>query len=327
MKIKVHCFGKLPVYADFITYECTGELGFSYKKWMDAGFIGDADGYKGFPPGRFFVLYGMEKQGETLLGILRDSQDLSGRRRFPFSIFLTFPSKVFQKTEKKISALSLEDLREKMVDLDGRIDRIDDLKNIFHTLGSFELNKNDLVNAEGTLEKAHEFPYPLTRLVESLKDGNTTLNHLIWGIRQISLLEDAWLKTGGIRWPLAPGFKPAFQIDLWMRLFENQRRHMGLAPVPRFYSILYPEVVDSERKTATVLFRDLRPEDTALFLSDSIVLEGIVDLSGNQSLFSLDGFFTFNETIDTLLEDHTLTVADLLKIGMDAKGNIIFQTT
>ena len=94
MKYRAHCFGKLPIYKDYVTFECTGTAGASFRKWMEAGFGRMGESVKGFPEGSYRMVYAREGMKETVLAVLRDSADYENLRRFPFALFVTLPTKL-----------------------------------------------------------------------------------------------------------------------------------------------------------------------------------------------------------------------------------------
>lgn len=90
VELRVSCYGKLPVYKDFLRENLAGKEAQFFKQWLDRGFghyWGDRQDYRGttvYPHGFLFRFPGTARY---LVGYLWGSHDEGGLRSFPFSIF------------------------------------------------------------------------------------------------------------------------------------------------------------------------------------------------------------------------------------------------
>jgi type VI secretion system ImpM family protein len=91
----VSCYGKLPVYKDFLRSNLAGREAQAFKQWLDKGvshYWGERDGYRGvtiYPHG-FLLRY--PGTARYVIGYLWGSHDEGGLRSFPFSLFIAVPA-------------------------------------------------------------------------------------------------------------------------------------------------------------------------------------------------------------------------------------------
>lgn len=95
IELKISCYGKLPLYKDFLREGLAGKEAQAYKQWLDKGvghYWGAHDEYRGttiYPHGFLLRFPGTAKY---LLGYLWGSHDEGGLRFFPFSLFASIPA-------------------------------------------------------------------------------------------------------------------------------------------------------------------------------------------------------------------------------------------
>jgi type VI secretion system ImpM family protein len=95
VELPISCYGKLPLYKDFLRENLAGKEAQAFKRWLDKGvshYWGTRDGYRGttiYPHGVLFRFPGTAKY---LLGYLWGSHDEGGLRFFPFSLFASIPA-------------------------------------------------------------------------------------------------------------------------------------------------------------------------------------------------------------------------------------------
>jgi hypothetical protein len=92
--LPVACFGKLPLYEDFLRVP-GGEGARAFTEWLDRGFglrWGDLGGEAETVARPTRVLF-VAPKGLAVCAVLSDSHDRGGLRRFPFALMVEFPVK------------------------------------------------------------------------------------------------------------------------------------------------------------------------------------------------------------------------------------------
>lgn len=94
--ILICCYGKLPIYKDFIFIGTDAREAYHFKEWMDKGFGGEWNenlSATSFSPHRILMTF--PQQRNVVVASIWDSFDMGGLRRFPFAIFVMLPRNVF----------------------------------------------------------------------------------------------------------------------------------------------------------------------------------------------------------------------------------------
>jgi type VI secretion system ImpM family protein len=95
VELPVSCYGKLPIYKDFLRENLAGKDAQAFKKWLDRGishYWGEREGYRGetiYPHG--FLVRSSDTSSYTI-GYLWGSHDEGGLRSFPFCLFVSLPA-------------------------------------------------------------------------------------------------------------------------------------------------------------------------------------------------------------------------------------------
>jgi len=323
MKIKAHCFGKLPAYQDFVICECTTPLATVYRKWLENSFNSNNDKGDRLKEEYYAIMLASDEYKEGLVGLIRDSHDHGGLRRFPFSVFLTVPSKAIKKAAAGNSAMALTPVWEEVGSVDNEVMEAENLS-VVHEC--FKRWKPEFVKPNKKNEPLlhHEsLEYNLKTLVDNLggPDGNSTWNRVMWGVKQLSNVELDWLTKGGVTWPLINDLDTGFQMDMWALLLNRQRELMGKPPLPELYSMVFPTSV-KELSFGAMIFRSLITEDQALFCSQEEPPQGVIDLSGRQPPLTLDGFYAFQCELKDALHSADLKIKDLFELDMVTSDRI-----
>jgi len=317
MKIKVHCFGKLPAYQDFVLYECTTPIAIEFRKWMESAFSGENDNGSKICKDLFAILVCSESQKEAIIGLIVDSNDQGGLRKFPVASFLTAPSKAIRKAAQWNSAVSLDPALREIENINGIIHSATNLSEVHECFKKWKPEpiksnkKSDPLNSHFHMES------DLKETVQKLggADGNSTWNRLMWGMKQLSVVDLDWLTNGGIWWPLVEDMDTGFQVDFWSQLLNKQRDLAEKPQLPELYSMIYPRHIE-EQHIGAVIFRPLIPEDSALLQMDGDVPPGIIDLAGKRPPLTLDGFYGFQGELRDLLDIDGLKMRDLFRLNL-----------
>jgi type VI secretion system ImpM family protein len=88
-------YGKLPIYKDFISVGLTDPAAREFRQWIDRGYSyrwAENEAYRDtlIPPHGFLLR--LPESRACVAGILWGSSDEGGLRKFPFAVFLSFPS-------------------------------------------------------------------------------------------------------------------------------------------------------------------------------------------------------------------------------------------
>lgn len=328
MKIKINCFGKLPAYQDFVIYDCTGAAATEFRKWMENAFGAQEAPGEPLDGARVSVIIADEVRKEAVLGMIRDSSDHGGLRSFPIAYFMTLPAKAVRKAASSLSILSMEDVWREIEELDESIKGSEVLQDVHERLKKWKPVSIKADKKKNHLLEWAEVDSDLETLIACLggSEGDTPWNRLMWGIKQLGIVDGDWLGKGGIRWPLVPEYDPGFLMDLWTQLLNRQRQIAGKDPLPRLFTMICPRMIDKQHSGALV-FRAMVPEDLALFRRDSDPPPGILDLTGRESPLTLDGYYGFQSELREVLDVEGTKITDLLNVDMTSGGPIRIGST
>ena len=95
-KILISCYGKLPVYKDFIFISTDARETYYFKEWMDKGFGKSQD--KGLSSAGYRILIAFPQQRNIVVASIWNSSDTGGLRQFPFAFFVVLPRGVLKDT-------------------------------------------------------------------------------------------------------------------------------------------------------------------------------------------------------------------------------------
>jgi len=98
LKASVHCFGKLPIAADFIHHKLESEEARAFSEWIQKGQTLVEGVTRGRtppgtaapqPPRRYRLSFDGGQGRKIVLGLLRESHDRGKLRKFPFALYAT----------------------------------------------------------------------------------------------------------------------------------------------------------------------------------------------------------------------------------------------
>lgn len=95
VELPLSCYGKLPVYRDFIRNGLAGAEAQAFKQWLDRGMSRNweaQDECRDYHFGAHALLLGFPGTGRALIAYVWGSADNEGLRRFPFTFFVSVPT-------------------------------------------------------------------------------------------------------------------------------------------------------------------------------------------------------------------------------------------
>jgi hypothetical protein len=95
VELPVSCYGKLPMYKDFLREKMAGKDAQAYKQWLDRGishYWGPHEVYRGETIFPHAFLLRFPGTGSYVIGYLWGSHDDGELRFFPFSLFVSLPA-------------------------------------------------------------------------------------------------------------------------------------------------------------------------------------------------------------------------------------------
>ncbi len=97
--ILICCYGKLPIYKDFIFVGTDAREAYHFKEWMDGEFErewNENPSTTSFAPHRILMTF--PQQRNVVIASIWDSFDTGGLRRFPFAFFVMLPRNALNNT-------------------------------------------------------------------------------------------------------------------------------------------------------------------------------------------------------------------------------------
>ncbi len=297
------CYGKLPIFADFIRHNARIPEMESLDIWFQEGITvarqtlgrGWDDEFAGSPPAKF--LFVSPTTGRVTVGVIVPGVDKAGRR-YPFLIFqvpevsatgreTALVPLVFADFQKQAFDLALEGW--KGLDMKAYLPKVDAVA----TRGSLDQARRTYIDFL-TGKTAGDFWKTLFGAFEDPRKYLLAFNLL-------SLL--APMRNGqtrvptALRFPMAPDFEAAAWLDLTLRF-------AGRAALPPIF--LWSSVA------ATILFNDLNPKYYAPLLKPERKVEFVCDLAadGMQTAGYLD---KAKAKFGMLLDDPSLPVREMLR--------------
>ncbi|MCK5375509.1 MAG: DUF2094 domain-containing protein [Acidobacteria bacterium] len=95
VELPVSCYGKLPIYKDFLRDKLAGKDAQAFKRWLDRGishYWEESDAYRGETIYPHAFLLRFPGTGKYVVGYLWGSHDQGQLRFFPFSAFVSLPA-------------------------------------------------------------------------------------------------------------------------------------------------------------------------------------------------------------------------------------------
>ncbi len=254
IRLPVNAYGKLPIYKDFISSGLTEGPAREFRTWLDRGFshrwsTDETCRDVVIPPHSF--LFRLPDSKGYAAGSLWGSSDEGGLRKFPFTLFFTFPGG--HAAADPVAAV------EYLADLEKRANELRFLFGPGASLASFyqayrgaeievSVRPHEQVSRDFRSELAG---FSVAEFAESVL-GDQALRE--WS----ALLEKVGRDVPAVRVPLGGCLPRAREVEFWLFWFES-RDPKGHRPVT---GILYPHGHNDGQ--AIFWFRDLQPDDFLL---------------------------------------------------------------
>ncbi|MCL5270620.1 MAG: TagF domain-containing protein [bacterium] len=260
-------YGKLPIYKDYIMWECHAGAAAEMKRWLDEAFgmTWEEFGGKGIvPAGPARALLLLPGGKWAVAAALRPSTDEGGLRKFPFTLFACFGRGELVGRGVRGAVEALTPVWESLEDQQRRLAAIDNIEDLYSYLQrtapapADPCPEADGAAGEGTLDVAAwmqaigpDNPAGLRRWFEEK-------------IRETLAAYRGFPEQGeslAARLPLAPGLSAALQADLWAQAFQG-----NLKKCPAFPSLVIerPEA-EGAAPAVSLVWRELKREDAWLF--------------------------------------------------------------
>jgi len=332
MKQRLHAFGKLPAYRDFVSHECTGDDPLAFRVWLEGAFGADLE-HPG-PDRAYYVLRAEEGARDAIVGLVRPSRD-QAERTFPFSLFVSIRGRGLRKTAPAVTPTRLAAIWHDLARFDRDIARARDLADVQRVIERWESIDLDRRPRRDALADVAELDRPLSRIAEPLgasEGGESIWARLLWGLENLADVETDWLARGGLRIPIVFGPLPApLQVELWIRRLAAGRAARKRKPLPDLFTLVIPADGDSsgstdtglptagsvggaplELSSASLVFRPLDAEDRDLLRHDREAHRSVLDFTGRMPPLTQDGYFAYQERLARWTKDPARRIRDLL---------------
>jgi len=261
VELPLSCYGKLPLYRDFIRNALAGPEAQAFKQWLDRGFSRHweaQDACREYRFGSHALVLTFPGTGRTVLAYVWGSADNEGLRRFPFAFFVSVPASRGSGPGPALDAAA--QFARRAQGWQDDLDVFRDVETLLHAVRDRRVSLT-LVDEESALERLREGLGGVTvrEFAESLYGAAAP--------RLFPALLDWLRRLGGhgqdlpvaARLPGSPLLPAVHQAGLWAGLLRDER---GRRPTP--CNLLVPLQGDAG-VGPVILGRDLRPEDVLVF--------------------------------------------------------------
>lgn len=257
----LHCFGKLPIYKDFISSGLADPGAQEFQKWLSNGFSrrwAVREEYRGAEIPAHSFLFSLPESRRSVAGSLWGSHDEGGLRRFPFAVFVVVPQG--RPASDPLCAL---DYLETLEDRAGFIRRNFQAG---RTLASFyEAHRGArtelAVKSPAQVEKllvAEVSEVTLGEYASSFLGDDAPLTWSGFVDRLCRAVADAEEGPGAIRLPLGRALPPEVYLQFWLVWLRTR----GLLRDGQVTGVLLQR--SAGRARGVLFLRDLLPDDFLL---------------------------------------------------------------
>jgi len=265
-RFSLNAYGKLPIYKDFISTGLTDPAAREFKTWLDRAFShrwSVDENYRDVEIAPHSFLFRLPDGKGFVAGSLWGSSDEGGLRRFPFTLFLSFPAgQAAADPLTAVEYLSLLEARAR--DLREQYGSGASLASFHQTYRGASLDC-PLKTRDQIRREIHESDpgVLLSTFAESIlgADGASAWPSLLEELSRAS--SDG---AGAIRLPLGGALPRHRELEFWLLWIAQQDRTRRRPPC----GILYPSGAILGR--TAIFFRELKAED--IFLLHSARVEG-----------------------------------------------------
>lgn len=277
------CYGKLPIYKDYISLEVGKGAGEAFKEWLDKGFgtdWGESGGQHATLSHPHRILFAPENQKDIAIATIWSSSDEGGLRKFPFAFFVSLPKKtVTQLGDRSITRLTpiWEQLESQYLSLDG-------IPGITEFYDSFRKSSVNMPMQDDSGDSGDAASQRDAITVRQIGAGLFGENFQAGWANILNRLGDAIAygrKTAGkgggmaLRLPLAASVDVPLQIEMWLQFVNNNLGGKMNTP-----TVLFPQGGREENAAFVAIWRELRREDVCLLSDNVSEYEHVEDLAG-----------------------------------------------
>ena len=266
--LPVSCFGKLPLYEDFLRVPGSDGAAREFDGWMDRGFGLRWDDLGGGAetvarPTR--MLYVAARTGAAVCAILADSHDRGGLRRFPFALYAELPVKAIDADSPAFIS-GLAPVWRALETLEAEARALPSANEFYQAFRG-----RRIAPEADDEEPADALHTPLAAIPGADSFPSGILHRLAEAVaRQKEEARDRMALA--YRLPLTPGASAELQAGAWARLLaRGYSKHAGLP------SLVLPRDADAGAAFA-VLFRPLDPADVRLLSARADRAGRVIDL-------------------------------------------------
>lgn len=272
------CYGKLPIYKDFISLESGKGAPEAFRAWMDKGFgttwedYGDAPISVAYP---YRVLFAPAQHKDVAVGSIWDSHDADGLRKFPFAFFVGLPNRTVRGFGNGI----ITGLAPVWQELESRYLSLDGITDITGFYGNFRKSRVNLPSRRHVVDSrdcASRWGAVTVREVATALFGDRC--HERWAdlLNRLGAAICYAKKTAdlALRLPLAASVDGALQIEMWLRFLRRNLRRKRYVP-----TVCFPQEGRNGNTAFSILWRDPRREDVCLLGERASEYEHAEDLT------------------------------------------------
>lgn len=262
---KVGCFGKLPIYDEFIRYNVSGRAVLDLDEWIQQGFSqhtryvrARAQKSEKYKSTYNFVFAGSVDRPGTIIGSMMGSHDKCGRQ-YPFLLFKLLSHKITDALSSTLPCAHKEffDNAENLCSTDWSLHPISMLKKRVQTLN----HKRDCATRSQMMESEISALQTLGRdqfwretlrdyVVESASSCTEAMRELLLTVVRKTPLRTSW----GIEIPLPSNEQTHVYVSFWVRAAEAMLGGMGWRP-----HYIWGDTQNKEKQYLYLFFRPISP--------------------------------------------------------------------
>lgn len=285
--VRLYCYGKLPIYKDFLTLKSGRGAPETFKVWMDTGFGTDwgnsGDGPTSVVCPHRILFTPARRDKDVAVAAIWNSHDADGLRRFPFAFFAALPKKAVRRLGDKIIT-GLTPMWEEMESCYLALEDISDVTGFYGRFRNSRVQpppRRKARASQGTVSPWQSVTVPEVAAAvygDKCQDSWTGLLSRLGDA--ISYARRTAGKTAGIalRLPLAASVDGPLQIEMWLCFLRHNLGRKMDAP-----TVCLPQRDRGENTAFSVLWRDPRPEDVCLLGDGASQYEHVEDLTDSSA--------------------------------------------
>lgn len=261
----VGCFGKLPIYDEFIRHNVSERSVLELDEWIQQGIFHHSRGLQTRSDQTdlssytyHFVFTGSEDYSSSVIGTMMNSQDKCGRQ-YPFVLFKVLAN---QNTESLSSTLPCAyneffDSALNLCSTDWNLQPINMLKKRVSSLypGSGQASRIQLIESEiSALHAVRRNEFWREMFGQSADEETSVFLEVMRDLLTTTLRKSPLRTTWGIEIPLPSNDRTHIHVSFWIRVAETMLGSRGWRP-----HYIWGDINDNKQQSLYLFFRPITP--------------------------------------------------------------------